>query len=65
MKFDPQDQKDFLKIIKMLLITSVIVQVVVLCVYYFGEKQTVLTFPMILGIFATAIALFYSYGLRD
>ncbi|MBK0347712.1 hypothetical protein JDW15_03530 [Aerococcaceae bacterium zg-ZJ1578] len=64
-KFDPQDQLEFLKLIKLLLITSLIVQIVVVSAYYFGEKQVVLAFPMLLGIFCTAVALFYSYGMRD
>ncbi|MBD3949664.1 hypothetical protein I4Q36_01405 [Tuanshanicoccus lijuaniae] len=64
-KFDAQDRLDFLRIVKMLLITSLIVQIVVLSVYYFGEKQVVLAFPMLLGILCTAVALFYSYSLRD
>lgn len=64
-KFDPQDQLQFVRLIKMLLITSVVVQLVVVCVYYFGEKQVVLAFPMLLGLLCTIIALVYSYGLRD
>lgn len=65
MKFDPQDQKDFLRIIKSLLITSVIVQIVVLGTYYFGEKETALAFPMIMGIFVTVVSLIYTFGLKD
>lgn len=65
MKFDPQDQKDFLRIIKSLLFTSIFVQIVILGVYVFGEKQLILAFPMLLGIFVTIVALVYSYGLRD
>lgn len=65
MKFDPQDQQDFLRIIKSLLFTSIFVQIVILGVYVFGEKQLTLAFPMLLGIFVTIVALVYCYGLRD
>lgn len=65
MKFDPQDQQDFLRIIKSLLFTSIFVQIVILGVYVFGEKQLTLAFPMLLGIFVTIVALVYSFGLRD
>lgn len=65
MKFDPQDQKEFLKILKMMLITSLIVQTVVAGVYFFGEKQTTLLIPMVMGLFVTGIAFVYALGLRD
>lgn len=65
MKFDPQDQQDFLRILKSFLFTSVVIQIVVLAVYVFGEKQIALAFPMLLSIFVTIVALVYSYGLRD
>lgn len=64
-KFDPQTQIEFVKLLRMLLITSLIVQIVTLVVYYFFEKQVVLTFPMLLSIFCNGIALFYAFAIRD
>ncbi|UUX34169.1 hypothetical protein [Fundicoccus culcitae] len=39
---------------------SLIIQLAILLVYYFGEKQTLLTFPMLLGLLITVNALVQS-----
>lgn len=51
-----QDHEDFQKKRRLAiihLVVSLIIQVLVLGFYYFKEKQTVLSFPMLLGIFMT------------
>lgn len=65
MKFDPQDQKEFLKFIKTFLFISIITQVIIIASYVFKEQQTALAFPMVLAIFVTILALVYTYGIRD
>ena len=58
---NPRDGEEFLKekrFIIVHLVIVLIVQVIVLLGYYFKEKQTILAFPMILGILMTISALF-------
>ncbi|HFI0462782.1 TPA: hypothetical protein ACGO1T_000179 [Streptococcus suis] len=65
MKIDPQDQKEFLKFIKIFLMISVLTQVIILLAYLFKEQQTALAFPMVLSLFVTGVALAYAFLLRD
>lgn len=57
LKLNQQDPEDLLKEKRLLMVyfgIALIIQVIVLVSYYFVEKQTLLAFPMILGIFITA-----------
>lgn len=60
------DPEEFLKEKRLLMVYFIIalaIQIIVLVSYYFVEKQTLLAFPMILGIFITAGGLFTLVGL--
>lgn len=50
---DQEERQRQKRLIMIYMFISLIIQVAILAVYYFGEKQTVLAFPMILGIFIT------------
>lgn len=57
----PNGSEDFLKekrFIIVHLVIALIVQIIVLLSYYFKEKQTILAFPMILGILITLATLY-------
>ena len=57
----PRGSEDFLKekrFIIVHLVIALIVQIIVLLSYYFKEKQTILAFPMILGILITLATLY-------
>ncbi|EKB53679.1 hypothetical protein [Falseniella ignava] len=41
------------RLLMVYLVISLIVQIIILGCYYFLEKQVLLTFPMLLGIFIT------------
>lgn len=56
----PRDGEEYLKekrFIIVHLVIALIIQIIVLLGYYFKEKQTILAFPMILGILMTISAL--------
>ena len=56
----PRDGEEYLKekrFIMIHLVIALIIQVIVLLGYYFKEKQTILAFPMFLGILMTISAL--------
>lgn len=51
---------EFLKQKRLLMIyfgIALAIQVIILVIYYFGEKQTLLGFPMLLGVFITGAGL--------
>ena len=57
----PRGSEAFLKAKRFIivhLVIALIVQVIVLMSYYFKEKQTILAFPMILGIVITLATLY-------
>lgn len=57
----PRGSEDFFKekrFIIVHLVIALIVQIIVLLSYYFKEKQTILAFPMILGILITLATLY-------
>ena len=45
------------RLLMVYLVISLIVQIIILGCYYFLEKQVLLTFPMLLGIFITIATL--------
>lgn len=54
---DQEERQRQKRLIMVYLFISLIIQVAILGVYYFGEKQTVLAFPMVLGIFITVTSI--------
>lgn len=53
--------EEFLKQKRLLMLyfgIALAIQVIVLVIYYFVEKQMVLAFPMLLGVFITLVGLF-------
>lgn len=53
---NPNNSNEYEKRLRLLmvyLVISLIVQIIILGCYYFLEKQVLLTFPMLLGIFIT------------
>lgn len=56
----PRDGEEYLKekrFIIVHIVIALIIQIIVLLGYYFKEKQTILAFPMLLGILMTISAL--------
>lgn len=57
---DPHRQNEFEKSRRLLIVyiwIALAIQIIILLAYYFKEKQTLLAFPMLLGIFVTAACL--------
>lgn len=53
----PEEYMRQRRLIMVHLVIALVIQIVVLASYYFVEKQVMLAFPMILGIFITVSAI--------
>lgn len=58
--YNSEEEKKAQRMLIVNITISFIIQIVLLLVYYFGEKQTLLAFPMLLGILITGNALVQS-----
>lgn len=57
MNHNPEEFNKQRKAAMLHIIVAIAIQVIVLAFYYFREKQTILAFPMILGIFISISGL--------
>lgn len=55
--FDPQELKRRKRLIHVALMISVVIQGIIIGIYYFKEKQVTLVMPMLLGLFITFYAI--------
>ncbi|MCR8969448.1 hypothetical protein [Facklamia sp. 7083-14-GEN3] len=63
--FNSTDFKKEQRFILLVLVISLIIQVTVAGLYYFVEKQTILLFPMVLGILANLTGIGRLMQLRN
>ncbi|EKB54608.1 hypothetical protein [Facklamia hominis] len=55
-KIDEEKIQIDIRYITTLLVIALFIQIVILALYYFKEKQVALAFPMVLGIFVNFVA---------